>query len=236
MAGELPDDRGVGAAIGEVGAEGVAQDVRGATVLRQPGGLGVAGHDPGDVAGAQRWWRLAGARQRQQQVLGRGRRAAFDPGGDRGERVLVEWDRSGAAALAVADRHPPAGRSGDCCAQARVACSLALIDVGDQQVGGLAAPETGRAEQVQQRQVALALAGAPVGHPQQSLELLFREGARLAAGDALRADGPDRRVEIPAEGSVIAIARSICRCGGSSNKPFCDGTHAVIDFDGTLAN
>ena len=29
---------------------------------------------------------------------------------------------------------------------------------------------------------------------------------------------------------------SICRCGGSSNKPFCDGTHAVIDFDGTLAN
>jgi len=28
----------------------------------------------------------------------------------------------------------------------------------------------------------------------------------------------------------------ICRCGGSSNKPFCDGTHATIDFDGTLAN
>jgi CDGSH iron-sulfur domain-containing protein 3 len=27
----------------------------------------------------------------------------------------------------------------------------------------------------------------------------------------------------------------MCRCGGSSNKPFCDGTHATIDFDGTLA-
>jgi len=29
---------------------------------------------------------------------------------------------------------------------------------------------------------------------------------------------------------------AICRCGQSSNKPFCDGTHAAIDFDGTLAN
>ena len=39
------------------------------------------------------------------------------------------------------------------------------------------------------------------------------------------------------EGNVIATKGEIsafCRCGQSSTKPFCDGTHGTCGFDGTL--
>jgi CDGSH-type Zn-finger protein len=33
-----------------------------------------------------------------------------------------------------------------------------------------------------------------------------------------------------------ASAIFLCRCGGSSNKPFCDGTHKRNGFQGTSAS
>lgn len=38
-----------------------------------------------------------------------------------------------------------------------------------------------------------------------------------------------------AKGNVLDAPERVflCRCGGSNNKPFCDGTHARIGFDGT---
>jgi CDGSH-type Zn-finger protein len=37
------------------------------------------------------------------------------------------------------------------------------------------------------------------------------------------------------EGKKFPAAKqyALCRCGQSANKPFCDGTHAKIQFDGT---
>ena len=40
---------------------------------------------------------------------------------------------------------------------------------------------------------------------------------------------------VDAEGNRFESKKavSLCRCGQSSNKPFCDGTHKKIDFDST---
>ena len=37
------------------------------------------------------------------------------------------------------------------------------------------------------------------------------------------------------QGNEIPIKKAaLCRCGGSTNKPFCDGTHSKIGFQGAI--
>ncbi|SFA94496.1 Zn-finger domain of CDGSH type-containing protein [Lentibacillus halodurans] len=38
---------------------------------------------------------------------------------------------------------------------------------------------------------------------------------------------------VDADGNVFETRKtfSLCRCGQSSNKPFCDGTHRKVDFE-----
>jgi CDGSH-type Zn-finger protein len=41
---------------------------------------------------------------------------------------------------------------------------------------------------------------------------------------------------VDANGNEIPIIKkALCRCGGSTTKPFCDGTHSKIGFQGANA-
>jgi CDGSH-type Zn-finger protein len=41
---------------------------------------------------------------------------------------------------------------------------------------------------------------------------------------------------VDANGNEVPIVKkSLCRCGGSTTKPFCDGTHSKIGFQGAMA-
>lgn len=41
---------------------------------------------------------------------------------------------------------------------------------------------------------------------------------------------------IDARGNEVpAVKTALCRCGGSTTKPFCDGTHSKIGFQGAIA-
>ena len=58
-----------------------------------------------------------------------------------------------------------------------------------------------------------------------SVHLRTREPVVSADGEPLEW----RIGDVTDEGPAYAL----CRCGGSTNKPYCDGTHANNDFDGS---
>jgi CDGSH-type Zn-finger protein len=52
-------------------------------------------------------------------------------------------------------------------------------------------------------------------------------GPYRVQGPITLVDADGNEFELPDDGRPLAL----CRCGGSTTKPFCDGTHSKIGFD-----
>jgi len=62
------------------------------------------------------------------------------------------------------------------------------------------------------------------------MEIKFKDdGPCLVSGPAQYITGDGQEITVEAD-KVVAL----CRCGGSSNKPFCDGTHTAEGFDSKI--
>ena len=67
----------------------------------------------------------------------------------------------------------------------------------------------------------------PQRDPNEVVVLVRQNGPFRVYGPARLVDHEGNEFEIP-EGEWF----SLCRCGHSARKPFCDSTHKTIDFDG----
>jgi CDGSH-type Zn-finger protein len=62
----------------------------------------------------------------------------------------------------------------------------------------------------------------------QLVEIKVREnGPYKVTGPIRLIDADGNEFELPDDGEPVAL----CRCGGSTTKPFCDGTHSKVGFD-----
>ena len=60
------------------------------------------------------------------------------------------------------------------------------------------------------------------------VEIKVREnGPYKVTGPVTVVDADGNRYDLEDDGRPIAL----CRCGGSTTKPFCDGTHSKTGFD-----
>ncbi len=58
-------------------------------------------------------------------------------------------------------------------------------------------------------------------------EIVVREnGPYLIRGPVRVVDADGNEFELPTHKPLVAL----CRCGGSTTKPFCDGTHSRVGF------
>jgi CDGSH-type Zn-finger protein len=61
-----------------------------------------------------------------------------------------------------------------------------------------------------------------------SVKITIRDnGPLLVDGDFTLVDAAGNEVPLK--------KKALCRCGGSTTKPFCDGTHSKIGFQGAIA-
>ncbi len=74
------------------------------------------------------------------------------------------------------------------------------------------------------------MSGEESAPPPSGVTITVRAGAYKVSGGVILIDGLTGETIAGADGEDVFL----CRCGGSSRKPFCDGTHKKIGFDGTL--